>query len=188
MPQDVQYTRKYALCRAFAAEGACLRKNCVYSHSLVDISRIRALVGDVGSSSSSSSAFGSGSVPEKEKTYFQIEYTKYSASSDMDPADADASTWRMRLLAGGRATLATLGGGTSAPVDSISVQPTYPVKGQGATAGAALNGVESRVFGRSPQVCPAMTVVSVCSRVDSAGQCGERRRTQLQSSRCLLVY
>ena len=135
------------------------------------------------SSSSSSSAFQSGSVPEKEKTYFQIEYTKYSASSDMDPADAEASTWRMRLLAGGRATLATLGGGTSAPVDSISVQPTYPVKGQGATAGAALNGVENRVFGRSPQVSSAMTVCIITGYTPplDAANGGERNSSCLDA-------
>ena len=151
MPPDPRYTRKYALCRTFAAEGACLRKSCLYSHTLVDTARIRALVGDIGSTPSGSSfRYGGDQEQEKEKTYFQVEYTKHSASSDMDPVDAEASTWRMRLLAGGRATLAALG--TSAPLDSISVQPTYPAKAQGSSAGIALGALESRVFGRSPEV------------------------------------
>ncbi|KAJ3558277.1 hypothetical protein NM688_g1013 [Phlebia brevispora] len=146
MPQDVEYTRKFALCRNFAAEGICSRPACAYSHTIIDSSRLHALVGEtpVPSMFPGSPRSGNGGS-QTEKTYFLIEYTKHSA--DSEAANPDATNWRMRLIGGGRATLSIGGAG-----ETISVQPSYPVKGQGAKAGAALVALEGRVFGRSPQV------------------------------------
>ena len=139
MPPDAEYTRKYCICRNFASDGVCTREGCQYSHTLLDIARVAALVGELPPLPNVSD----------EKVYFLIEYTKYSAI--LDGADPDEHRWRMRLLAGGRATLCEAGLGTDALGGSVSVQPVYPMKGQGRESGTAINALERRVFGRS---CP----------------------------------
>ena len=144
MPIDVEYTRKYAVCRNVASTGSCVRAPCSYSHTLVDTARVVALVGDVPSS-----AIAHTTEPGNEKTLFLIECTKY-AQPQADAADASPAVWRMRLGGGGGATLAVGAAG-----ETISVQPVYPVKGQGAEAAAALVALEGKVFGRSPQVSVA---------------------------------
>lgn len=139
MPPDAEYTRKYCICRNFATDGVCTRQGCQYSHTLLDTARFAALVGELSPLSLPSAT--------DEKVYFLIEYTKYSAI--LDGADPDENKWRMRLLAGGRATLYEAGLGTDALGASVSVQPVYPIKGQGREAGVAIDALERRVFGRS---------------------------------------
>jgi hypothetical protein len=153
MPLDVEYTSKYSLCFNFASDGACTRAKCPYSHSLIDTARLVALVGDLSSSS--------GSAPADEKTYFLLEYTKYSAI--VDGADPDDTKWRMRLLGGGRATLCAGGLGTDVSARSVNVQPVYPVKGQAREAGAALDALERKVFGRSYPVMILSCTRASCS-------------------------
>ncbi len=137
--------RSDAICRNFAAGATCARPRCRYSHTLIDTSRFHALVGDIPTHSA-----------ESEKTYFLVECIKHSAT-DSDTADADAIKWRMRLLGGGRATLAADGVGS----ETISVQPTYPLKGQGQEAGVALSILEGRVFGRSPLVRVCFNAIKI---------------------------
>ena len=141
-PSGSDYTQKYCICRHAAADGVCMRTCCQYNHTLLDPARIVALVGEPPSSPA-----GSGAADEKEKVCFLIEYTKHSAI--LDGADPDELKWRMRLLAGGRATLCEAGLGADPLSGSVSVQPTYPKKGQGREAVATMDAVERRVFGRS---------------------------------------
>ena len=135
---DVKYTRTYGICMNFASGGACARKECIFSHTLLDTARVAALVGELPPLCISSA---------DDKTYFLIEYTKYSAI--LDGVEPNEKPWRMRLLAGGRATLHEAGLGTDARGSSVSVQPVYPTKGQGRGAGEAIDALERRVFGRS---------------------------------------
>lgn len=161
MAGDPDYTRKWSICRTFAASGACSWALCKYNHSLIDTTRIAALVGDVTNAS-----FASSSTPlpaaaaTAEQTFFLLEYTKYSLQSDSSlNADTGPTPWRMRLMGGGRAMLVSQGG-------TMSVQPAYPAKGQGQGAGVALVELEKRVFG-----CCA--TVSSSTRACSAGCVGE---------------
>ncbi|GJE89630.1 hypothetical protein PsYK624_057340 [Phanerochaete sordida] len=135
MAPDAKYTRQYCICRNFTTDGVCTRPSCQFSHTLLDTARIAALVGEFAPCAAD------------EKVHFLIEYTKYSAM--LDDVDADEHKWRMRLLAGGRATLCEAGLGADAAGGSVSVQPTYPVKGQAREAGAAIDALERKVFGRS---------------------------------------
>ena len=144
MPLDVEYSSKFMLCTHFASDGACTRIACPYSHSLIDTARVVTLVGDVSSTPDTTSF---NSLNTNEKTYFLIEYTKYSTI--LDGAVPEDTQWRMRLLGGGRATLCTGGLGTDPGAGSVSVQPTYPVKGQAHEAGTALDALERKAFGRS---------------------------------------
>ncbi|EKM61637.1 uncharacterized protein PHACADRAFT_248358 [Phanerochaete carnosa HHB-10118-sp] len=154
MPPDAKYTRQYCICRNFATDGVCNRGACQYSHTLLDTARIAALVGELPPSSAD------------EKVHFLVEYTKYSTI--LDGADPDEHKWRMRLLAGGRATLCEAGLGTDGLGGSVSVQPVYPVKGQGREAGVAIDALERRVFGRSYPPDPARR--TLC-KLHVAGTC-----------------
>lgn len=149
MPPDAEYTRKYCVCMNLATDGVCTRAECLYSHTLLDTARIAALVGELPPPNAASTT--------DEKTYFLIEYTKYSAI--LDGADPDEHKWRMRLLAGGRATLCEAGLGTDALGGSVSVQPAYPTKGQGREAAVAIDALERRVFGRSYPPDPARRTI-----------------------------
>lgn len=150
MATDPEYNRKWSLCRVFAANASCSHSPCKYSHSLIDTTRIVALVGEVTSASFTSPSTSLASSPgstnaTQEQTFFIVEYTKYSAQIEGTGVEAEATKWRMKLLGGGRATLA-------AGEESVSVYPVYPVKGQGKEAGVALDALESRIFGRSALV------------------------------------
>ncbi|KAI0706159.1 hypothetical protein BC835DRAFT_10031 [Cytidiella melzeri] len=104
-----QYTRRWSICRSFAANANCTRgASCKYNHSLIDTTRIVSLVGHVSQLSFSSSyTSATTSAQPSEQTLFLIEYTKYSAQADLSSSltDAGALWWRMRLCGGGRATL-----------------------------------------------------------------------------------
>lgn len=136
---DAEYTRQFCLCTNFASDGTCTRPGCQFSHTLLDTARLVALVGDTGGSSAA-----------EEKTHVLVEYTRHSTLAD--DAGPEPAPWRMRLLAGGRATLCAAGLGADPGAGSVSVQPAYPVKGQAREAGAALDALERRVFGRSHPV------------------------------------
>ena len=136
----------YKLCRTFAANGSCPWQSCKFSHSLIDTARIIALVGDV-SNASFASATTLASSDSVEQTFFVLEYTKYSLELT---TDSEMALWRMRLLGGGRATVNSEGG-------TMSVQPQYPLKGQGKESGGALIALEGRVFG-----CIATVRLSLC--------------------------
>ncbi|KIP03207.1 hypothetical protein PHLGIDRAFT_121802 [Phlebiopsis gigantea 11061_1 CR5-6] len=138
---DVEYTRNFSICKSFVTDGMCTRQTCQFSHALLDIGRVSALVGDINTSSQTSLGDG------EEKVYFLVEYTKYSTVPD--DADPDETKWRMKLVNGGRATLRTGGLGTDASVGSVSVQPTYPTKGQAREAVVAMTILERKVFGRT---------------------------------------
>lgn len=139
MPVDVEYTRKFSICKNFATEASCTRPICQYSHTLIDTARMVALVGEAQALPKPS--LGS----TEEKVYFLIEYTKYSTVSD--GVDPDETKWKMKLVGGGRATLCSQGLGTDPGAGSVSVQPSYPVKTQAREAGVALATLENRVFG-----------------------------------------
>ncbi len=139
--KDPEYARKWSICRTFAADATCFHgASCRFNHALVDTSRIVSLVGDIPRLAPSTSTPAPAQAVEQ--TLFLIEYTKYSTQVDsLSGADPDATKWRMRLCGGGRATL-------NAGEESISVYPTYPLKGQGSEAAVALANLEGRVFGR----------------------------------------
>ncbi|KAI0095125.1 hypothetical protein BDY19DRAFT_916391 [Irpex rosettiformis] len=139
--KDPEYTRKWSICRTFAANAACTRgASCKFNHNLVDTARIVSLVGDISQLSFATAA--TQSAPTPEQILFLIEYTKYSSQTDsLGGASQDATKWRMKLCGGGRATL-------NADAESISLQPIYPLKGQGPEAAVALGNLESRAFGR----------------------------------------
>ena len=175
-PQDVSHSRKYALCLKYAFAGACVHSDCIYSHTLIDIARIYALVGDL-------SATPSQSPPEK--TYLTMEYTKYSipSSSEDSKSNVAKGAWRAKLLAGGRATLAPLGN-EAAVLESISVQPVYPVKAEGAMAAVALHALEARVFGSSPKVSISSISRFMLPILEESG--GVARRARVTSPRVSL--
>lgn len=141
MSGNVEYTRKFSICRNIAADATCTFRDCLYSHTLIDTARVVALVGDVAALPPSSAG------SSDEKVYFLIEYTKYSTISD--DADPDETKWRMKLVGGGRATLCSAGLGTDPSAGSVSVQPVYPLKGIAREGIVALATLEKRVFGRT---------------------------------------
>ena len=151
---DVEYTRKFSICKNFVTDGACTRQACQFSHTLLDTGRVLTLVGDI--SALSQTALGDG----EERVYFLVEYTKYSTISD--DADPDETKWRMRLVNGGRATLRTNGLGTDASVGSVSLQPPYPTKGMAREAIVAMTIVERKVFGDTQPVSPEVPRGSLC--------------------------
>ena len=145
-PQDPEYTRKWSICTKFAADASCARgASCKCNHSLVDTARIVSLVGDVSHLSIPASA--TAPLQQPEQIFFVVEYTKHCSQTDSlaGAVDPDATKWRMRLCGGGRATLNT-------DTESISVQPTYPLKAHAPDPTVALRSLEGRVFGRCAPV------------------------------------
>ena len=147
MASDPDYARKWSQCRSFAATGTCPHSSCRYSHTLIDTARIVALVGDLTGTSCTPTSGSYTTLAQAEQAFFLVEYTKYSLQSDTpltwrvgEGTGAGTSPWRMRLIGGGRATL------TSEDA-SMSVQPSYPVKGQSQEAMLALIALENKVFG-----------------------------------------
>jgi len=161
-------TSKWSICLAFASSAFCGHKHCKYSHTLLDTARIIALVGDIsqlslGPPAPSLPSSSNATTAHTEQTLFLIEYTKYSSQADSSSGAADRAqiTWRMRLSGGGRATM-------SAGAESVSVHPSYPVKGSGGEAGTALHMIENQVFGRSHP--PDLNRRSLC-RAHTEGTC-----------------
>lgn len=167
-PSDRDYTRR-TICHAFA-EGLCKRRNCPFSHTLIDPARLVRLVGDVTAASVNRAT-------HVERIYLELEYKSYCLPG------FSSGTWTITLRDGGRT--AARGDGWS-----VELKPTYPVECSADFLLDALKDLEIRVYGRIVPVSSVLyrlSDVPDCIAYDHARRFGrkaiQRRRSARNSRR-----